>query len=322
MKTMNSSALDLDTHFNRYGYIHVPSVIDPAEVERFRGYMQELFRREIEKSGGDRVRYLNGAVSLSDPKIYGLLFNTAVVDALKTILGPSYAMIPGCMVSRNCYGFSESGGWHWDSSSEGKQAYLHDADYRFVKCGIFMQDNTAEFGGGIDLVPHRHRWPLRTKSTNLNFKAKNLSDMFGKFVLKKRVEIRAGDFLAFGSCVPHRSTLPNALDSIITLADRKAGHIANMPEARAKVILYWDACRAQFAQAFMENNANREIREELSDPSQDQLFYSCFTSRQFPRDYPAEFISCVNNTGIQIPNLPKERSEDIYRRYERRLDRE
>ena len=38
--------------------------------------------------------------------------------------------------------------------------YIKDPSYRFTKCGIYLQDNTEEWGGGIDILPGSHLFGL------------------------------------------------------------------------------------------------------------------------------------------------------------------
>jgi len=311
--------MDLNSHYQRYGYIHIKNVLTRDEVSEMRAYVHELFEREQRQHNETRVRFLGGEHALTDPQLYSVMFHDKIVHALSQILEPNFSLIPDHLVSRNVFGFSESGGWHWDSSSEGKQPYLYEPEYRFVKCGLFLQDNTDEFGGGIDFVPGGHRWPLKTSNIKLNFRAKYVADQLGKMFLGKRAPIEAGDFLAFSSCMSHKSTLPHSPDLNITDEDRRAGHIANMPKDKAKIIFYWDACRTRYAADFLENNAGRAIREELDNTSSGQTFYSYFTSRRFPEDYPADFVRRVEAAGIRLPNLPIERTQQIANRLRQRL---
>ena len=108
-------------------------------------------------------------------------------------------MIPDFQIHRNLFGT-----WHVDSGAEKSAPYLHRKDYKFVKCGIYLQDNSKEWGGGIQLVPKSHLFPIKTQIRKLDHKIKSIRD---KFSLKNNildVPIKAGDFLAFDSRLLHK----------------------------------------------------------------------------------------------------------------------
>ena len=68
------------------------------------------------------------------------------VNATQSLFGSSYVLIPDLNVQKNA-----CGGWHVDSGSEIPNRYLLAQDYMFAKCGVYLQGNTQEWGGGIDL---------------------------------------------------------------------------------------------------------------------------------------------------------------------------
>ena len=75
-------------------------------------------------------------------------------------LGPELWYQHDWDVQRNSYGlkgWKRHSGWHMDAGSETGNDYLRAADYRFVKCGIFLQDFDNGWGGGIRIKPKSHR---------------------------------------------------------------------------------------------------------------------------------------------------------------------
>ena len=219
--------MELEWQFSRYGFIHVKGVLDAGETAALRRHLFGMYDAAGARSG-QKVRDLGPRISLNTPEIYRLPLLEPIIRSLKEILEPRFTMLPDLGVSKNQVGLSggaRNPGWHWDASSEGKRAYLYEPGYRLVKCGLFLQENTEDYGGGVDIVPGRHRWPLKSGNVNLNYKAKNLLDLIGMRFRWTMAKLEPGDFLAFHSCLPHRSTLPRKLLAGVTDEDLRLNAI-------------------------------------------------------------------------------------------------
>ena len=259
---------------------------------------------------------------MSTPELFRLPFLVDIVSSLKTILEPNYTMIPDLTASKNQVGLSAGGmnpGWHWDASGEGKRAYLYEPGYRVVKCGLYLQENSEDYGGGVDIVPGRHRWPLKSGNVNLNFKAKNLLDLIGMRFRGTMVKLEPGDFLAFHSCLPHRSTLPRKLLAGVTEEDMRTNAIAATPRDRTKFVVYWNACRSASVDGYWTNLIRRANEVELVNAKEIRFRATEAVSMQYPDDYPGDFVTLAETAGIRIASLDKEVSADFRRRYEQRL---
>jgi hypothetical protein len=75
-----------------------------------------------------------------------------------------------------------------------------------------------------------HRFQLRPGNHRLDFGTKTLANHFGIHTAWQRVDLKAGDFLAFDSRLPHRSTL------------LERGTAWPQP----KYVIYW-SCRTTYA---------------------------------------------------------------------------
>ena len=224
-------------------------------------------------------------------------------------------------MSRNQIGLSggaRNPGWHWDASSEGKRAYLYEPGYRLVKCGLYLQENTEDYGGGVDIVPGRHRWPLKSRNVNLNYKAKNLLDLIGMRFRRTMVKLEPGDFLAFHSCLPHRSTLPTKLLPGVTGEDLRL-NVIDPPRDRTKFVVYWDACRARSLEGYWTNLRRRAEEEELTNPDAVRFHAAEAVAMNYPDDYPDDFVRLAEAAGVKIASLENQVAADIRRRYEQRL---
>lgn len=292
--------MDYQQHFNRYGYIHIRGALTPDEVASAREKVFDLFDVAAAETG-KQVRDLWPSLVYQQPWLYGLQFKPQIVKALRAILQPDYAVVPDLLVSRN-----QCGGWHWDSSPEGKQPYLYAPDYRFVKCGIYLQENTAEFGGGVDIVPGRHTWPVKTGNVNLDFKVKTAFDLFGQRFRAVRADLKPGDFLAFHSCLPHQSTQPTAL-----MGNLRPGVtvLDDVAKDKTKLVIYWDAGRLGSLDGYMQN-ACRRAERELAGEAKDALtgghpFHAEMVAMRFPEDYPADFVELVRQNGLNVAGIDR-----------------
>jgi hypothetical protein len=260
-----------------------------AEVTNVRERLHEMFDRAEARRRGAGVRSLMPSAMFQEPAIYRIMLNERIVTALKTILEPHYTMFGDLTSAKDQFGlsgFPRLAGWHWDASSEGKQPYLLEQQYRFVKCGVYLQENTRSFGGDIDLVPGRHRWPFRGRSIDLSFKVKTVFDYLGMWFTPLTVPLEPGDFLAFHSCLPHRSTMPMALLNKVTEEDRRGNTIAGIPRDQAKYTIYWNACRTRYAPSFMANSLRRAREEELANPARTSFLCASMPDCAIPRIFP------------------------------------
>jgi hypothetical protein len=270
----------LDAQYRRDGFICVRGALTPDEVAYARATIDAAFVAAGEPKALLPVR------CFADERIYRWMFQPRIVAALKEVLEPNYSVTPTLIVPRNQFGMAarrylglKRPGWHVDSGSEGHAPWLLAADYRFMKCGIYLQDNSAAHGGGVDIVRGGHRFPLRTGNPRLDFGLKTLSNQLGIVTAWQRVALQAGDFLAFDSRLPHRSTLPE------------------QPGAGAppKYVIYWDSCRTAYAASFIADRAARGAKEIAIDP-----FFAQMASLAYPDDYPPGFVARVEAAGIRV----------------------
>jgi len=311
----------LEEHFARYGYIHLKGVLAPEETAALRRHLFEMYD-DAEARSGQVVRGLGPLTAMGTPEIHRLPFIERIVQAMKVILEPRYTMFSDLVVAKNQVGLSggrKNPGWHWDASAEGKQAYLYSPGYRIVKCGIFLQENTEEYGGGVDIVPGRHRWPLKSGNVNLNYKAKNLLDIIGMRFRGTTVKLEPGDFLAFDFCLPHRSTLPRKLLAGVTAEDLRLNSIAATPQDKTKFVIYWSACRRASADGYWTSVKRRAMEEELANPNAKKLICTEAVSMKYPDDYAENLVGMADRAGVRFATYEKGVAADFRRRYEERV---
>lgn len=273
-------------HFKTHGYVHIPGVLSEDEVTRLRCYLDEIFKGP--EYGQKRMLTPRSVLGLE--KIYSLSFLPQVVKALKEVFGPSYTMFCDFQLHRNVFGGPTS--WHTDSGSEIPNDYLLQEDYFFAKCGIYLQDNLKEWGGGIDVVPKGHRFPLKVGQKKWKFKAKTAYNEIGKKLWPKTLPIKKGDFIFFDSRLPHRATTPVMSQE----KSFKNAHCQDIPVEHTKYVLYWNSSSSdQYVEKFLTNSQQR-----LSEEPADEPFFADYLSLNRKEEFPADFISFVRKNNLQV----------------------
>ncbi len=286
--------------FSWTGFTILRSFLSPVEVKEYR----QLFD-EMTKHLSSKKRMLDPSEVLACQKIYSLSFRPALVQALKQILGTNYAMFSDFQVQKNKYG-----GWHVDSNSEGNQAYLQNSKYRFIKVGVYFQDNTDEYGGGIDVVPGGHKFPLITQDVKRNFKIKQRYNEYGQKWIGKPAKLHAGDLLIFDSRLPHKATWPrlmrsNGKDGQPQWAPENV-YLSQIPSEHTKYVFYFDACHPDFVETFLQNSIQRSEQENLNGQ---ELFFNDYLGSVFPEDYPEDFVKQAQEQGIQVVSLSQAKAQ-------------
>ena len=101
------------------------------------------------------------------------------------------------------------GHWHKDTSAQLKAGHrFHfEPDYAMVQCALYFQDNSVEYGGGVDVIPGSHRTadscssPLQRVANRLRKKGLWPEKRGGTSVMGK-----AGDLVLFDFRIDHRGT--------------------------------------------------------------------------------------------------------------------
>jgi hypothetical protein len=282
--------------YDRDGFVVVPSALSAQQVAE----MRRIIDAEFERRGGD---YLTTTQCLELPRIYKLLFLEPIIRVLKEILQPDFTLYPNFNVQKNS--FSLRAVLHRDLDSEGKPAYACRPDYRFVKCGIYLQDNDPEWGGGINVTPGQHRFRRITGSTKWDFRMFRVRDTLAVKLRERCVKSQAGDAVIFDSRLPHTSTMP----SRYRWEDCDYGRLRIMPPEHTKYVVYWDASNtASYVRDFMLNSARR---------AQTEFFFSNYVRLRFPESFPADFVRNVEEAGVHVAQLEREKAlfwEEAYRK--------
>jgi ectoine hydroxylase-related dioxygenase (phytanoyl-CoA dioxygenase family) len=308
---------EVSTAFKVWGFVVLRNVISPSALRAARACLDTVFRSDYLA----RMPLLCSTEVLKLKSIWRMLFTPQIIKALKAALGFDLCYQNDFDVQRNSYGlirWHRHTGWHMDAGSEAGNSYLTSADYRFAKCGIFLQDFDNGWGGGIRVKAKSHR----AISENSLFKHKI-------YLLRRRaneaatrlrldfdslmVPTQAGDFCFFDSRLLH-SSAPLNRRNIRTVGctgrDNAKRFWPELPQEHTKYVIYWDACNALMAQDFLRNSCKRaetEMPGMTEEPSR-LAIYTRILATSYPADFPPEFATHARESELSIASLPAERA--------------
>jgi Phytanoyl-CoA dioxygenase (PhyH) len=298
--------------FRLYGFALIRGVLTAAEVAQVRAELD----RQYASPQLRELPVMCASEMLKHEALWRCVFKERVVGSLAAALGPQLCYQGDLDVQRNSYGqgsLEPHRGWHMDAGSENRQAYLRSAQYRFAKCGIFLQDFDSGWGGGIMVKPKSHRRFFEPNPVKrLYFGARRVRDRLairrGSDSGTLKVPLRAGDLCFFDSRLLHSSVLPEPHNIRSIGYDRRAqisSFWPDVPAAHTKYVIYWDACNQAMVQDFLENSVKRSAGEVLGmqeEPCRPAT-YTRVLARSFPEDYPAAFVTAARECRIGIASL-------------------
>jgi len=303
--------------FTDNGFVIIPQVITKEEVKLNRNVIEKVLA-----GMPDRKRMLFVSDIFKNDALTDLLISSQssdkIISILREIFHGKFSYINDLQIQCSMFGIA-SGGWHFDANSEVNLQsgdYLHSANYSFAKVGVYLQDNTFDFGGGIDVIPKSHKM-FRYFGGN-----KLLQYFFSRFALKLMrflerfssisVPIKAGDAVIFDSRILHRSSFPHAITDTMSDGEKVAERVSSqtISSTDAKYSLYWEVGREKDAKRFLNNACKRAMEEEIlsSNPHQ-EMFYTDYLQYSFPADYPDHYKDKVNSiSGLKILSLDQARA--------------
>jgi len=315
----------ISREFSENGFVLLRNVFSEEHCDQLR---TQILSKFDELKAIDPHQVDHGLVQsqvFSIPNFWKFLVNEKVVQALKAILEPEYSLIPNFIVQKNKFGLSQVSiakipipnrhGWHVDSGAEPFDPDHLAPDYRFVKCGLYLQDNDPEFGGGIDVAPGSHKLLCRTGINRLDGKIRLLKGKLGFIFNNKTVPTKKGDVVIFHSFLMHASTHPKGIFENITEDDKNSAHYSSMPLQNAKLTLYFDACRSRFASPFLKVSTQRARKELDSAACGSRGKLAFYDQLRFILEhcYPKEFLENVKKHGIQFARLEGPDLEEVKR---------
>ena len=271
---------NLKKQFDEQGFIVVP-LFSQEQISALREKVLEQFQ-----PGRSGELYID--FYLKEMGDLPFILDDKLNAALKA-LDPSVIHIPDLNIQINRIDqFGTQQGWHVDCNFEDRQnqPYLAQADYRFLKVGIYLQDDTPEYGGGIDIQPGTHRLFEGTHTNWLKRLWKNFRVKFPHKFPYTRLSMKAGDAVLFDSRLIHRSSTCTVPTNEIT-------------KENMKVVLYWDVAGSQdMAEKFYYSLVTRVFDPRM--PEAASSFWGNMLSVSFPEDFEARHLAMAEKNGVSF----------------------
>lgn len=190
--------------FNENGFFVFKNLLTPDSAAKMRSYIAEQFTPAADARPYDILdNPVAGSIKLNIyeryPEIYReLFFNSNFVLALKIILGDGFCIFPDTGIHKNGFG-----PWHKDTNSQqsGGLTCHFEADYLITSIAFYFQENTVEYGGGLEVLPKSHEIYWSHKVNFPHYGADHRGEMLPS---------SSGDLIIFSDKLNHRAT-PAAL---------------------------------------------------------------------------------------------------------------
>lgn len=158
---------DQITQYHTQGYLHLPAVYTPGEVDRCRALIEE----DQASGGWAAAPYATDTVTADVyeriPELARIVFNDNYVAATRQLFAPEPILIAEPAIHKSRYYY-----WHKDStfiSAQG-QDYHNTDEFRAAMTVFYLQENHPDYGGGISLIPRTqrtHDWFATVPNMNL-----------------------------------------------------------------------------------------------------------------------------------------------------------
>jgi hypothetical protein len=319
----------ISAEFLKNGFILLKNVFSGEYCDQLRTKILSKFDELKTLDPHQLEFYLTQPQAFSIPGAWEFLVHEKVIQALKEILESEYTLIPNFVIHKNKFGVSTNTiakipipnryGWHTDAGGEPFNKNHLAKDFRFVKCGLYLQNNDSEYGGGIDVVPGSHNLLFRTGLNRLDAKLRILNGKIGILFKNQTVPIEKGDVVIFHSFLMHTATVPKVMLEKMTEFEKKTG--TKLSLLKAKLTLYFDACRSQFASPFLKVSAQRakkELEYFSTHGGNKNLGFSEQIRFLFDQRCPNEFLEQVKQQGIKfarLEGLELENARKVYNSY-------
>ena len=273
--------------FLKNGYILFKSGLNHDQINKIREKILTGLN-----DGQSKELYIDFAIARDE--IFDLFFLPNIIKKLRELSNRIYYLADLNIQINQINNKGKKKGWHIDANFENflKQQYLFSKNYRFYKVGIYFQDNTLEFGGGIDIKKNGHKAFKNLGRVKLNNIYKKGYDLFTDALpfKTKRVPIKKGDVLIFDSRLPHAPS-PAKFDT------------KNISKENMKLNFYWDvAGRQEDAENYLNSLI---IRSYLSKEKNNKRFNANVLRHNFPNSFSKSQLNKIFDNKITFATLEK-----------------
>jgi ectoine hydroxylase-related dioxygenase (phytanoyl-CoA dioxygenase family) len=259
-----AQALEVD------GFAVVPGVLDAESVAQL--------RKVCEDELGGEEKELSASRFVQIPELVGIPLGETVVDVLRQIYGGPYVLYPNFTVREDVYV-----GWHVDTAFAGAHQHVWNDSFMHVQCAVYLQDNSSEEGGGLDVRPRSHRSLLP------GLRGDHPLDRAARRLLGPRLRgeqlltARAGDLVMWHARTEHRSTRPRVE------ADRTKYGVFFSTARWDPYISHRYLCH------LVGQSVQRDGGETRRFPRYEEI-----VDLRFPDSFPEDFVGRIDRFGLRM----------------------
>lgn len=286
--------------FRKNGYVVLKNVLEKENIFKLRKLAFSLFdekERRIEKDGLHNAarRSLYTETFLKNQEIMNIAFHKEVVEEIKQVLGNDYITFTQFSLGSNLH----SPIWHTDAQSQGPAEYLYSPLYNVAKCGLYLQEDDKDYGGGLEIIAKSHlpsclgsrsfvsRDKMYGKVSGLQLRAMELRK---KYLKKIRLKLESGDVLLFDSLLWHRASQPNWQ----TLKQIYSYGIKTPPKEKHKFMIQWEVSQNNdFASVYATH-------QQLRGLSQKNGLFKESNDVVFPKDFPRSTLDLIESNNCNV----------------------
>lgn len=262
---MKSIVNDVQINLQEKGFAVIPNFLSKAEVEFARNECETLIAQEKELT-------LKPTTLLKNKFLSNIIFSPNFKNYLSNLSQEYKFFLPNFTVRKNLYI-----GWHTDDEF----VDLDEGSFPGVlQCNIYLQDNSKEYGGGIDIAVGTHKFSKNKK--------KNLIKTNG--FLSEVTSTQAGDLLIFDYRVIHRSTMP-------TVCVREESRLA----------LQWTVCKSfkraeMFTKYLVKRQKEKLHLSDFTDTRSIAYFFDA-ANVNYPTSFLPDIQKIIEREKIIIPSV-------------------
>jgi hypothetical protein len=284
-----------DQYF-RDGYLLIPNVLTAEQVNWLRAFFRPKFDAPVLAADFHHLLY---DIFGRYPEVRWLCFHEPTLEIVRSLFGDDIVLLPDSAAHFN--GFT---GWHKDTGAYERAGFTFFREKEYMMWGLayYLQDNTTEYGGGLDVEPGSHRetddlflQPPTLKERSVLqriWHQINRSERQKYWLTRQQREARiyepsdsisipskAGDLIVFDSRINHRATHPRRRIS-------HQGWVARgvLPVEHEKLAVF---------SAWSRNNWTARVYVEFSRNRDDYVHLKDFS-------YPADFLKDAAKYGVNL----------------------
>jgi hypothetical protein len=279
------------------GYLLIPNVLTAEEVRWLRAFFRPKF--DSPKLLGDTHHWLLDIFGRYR-EVRWLCFHEPTLKIVRSLFGEDIILLPDSTAHFNYFG-----GWHKDTGTFDRagRAFFKDKDYLMWALAYYLQDNTVEYGGGLDVEPGSQRQPddpfLRPPPMRRRRLLERLWHQIDRgarqkyWLAWKRFEFdpfyepknvvtvpsKAGDLVIFDSRVNHHAT---PVSGIVPDGGWVRRGVLPLEHEKLAIFSSWSRNNAT-ARAYVDWNKTRKEYPHLKDFA-----------------YPADFLQEAENAAVNL----------------------